>query len=55
MHIILPFIYSSIIYIVERQIFVTRHGESEDNITGRIGGDAPVSCLLNVVVYNSIL
>lgn len=27
----------------ERQIFVTRHGESEDNRTGRIGGDAPVS------------
>ncbi|OAD08155.1 hypothetical protein MUCCIDRAFT_136346, partial [Mucor lusitanicus CBS 277.49] len=27
----------------ERQIFVTRHGESEDNITGRIGGDAPLS------------
>ncbi|KAI9478059.1 MAG: 6-phosphofructo-2-kinase-domain-containing protein [Benjaminiella poitrasii] len=29
--------------LVERQIFVTRHGESEDNITGRIGGDAPLS------------
>ncbi|GAN11364.1 6-phosphofructo-2-kinase [Mucor ambiguus] len=28
---------------LERQIFVTRHGESEDNITGRIGGDAPLS------------
>ncbi|GAN02663.1 6-phosphofructo-2-kinase [Mucor ambiguus] len=27
----------------ERQIFVTRHGESEDNITGKIGGDAPLS------------
>ncbi|KAI8991750.1 6-phosphofructo-2-kinase-domain-containing protein [Mycotypha africana] len=27
----------------ERQIFVTRHGESEDNVTGRIGGDAPLS------------
>ncbi|OAD01493.1 hypothetical protein MUCCIDRAFT_49912 [Mucor lusitanicus CBS 277.49] len=29
--------------LAERQIFVTRHGESEDNITGRIGGDAPLS------------
>ncbi|KAI9485700.1 MAG: 6-phosphofructo-2-kinase-domain-containing protein [Benjaminiella poitrasii] len=28
---------------VERQIFVTRHGESEDNLLGRIGGDAPLS------------
>ncbi|KAI8993698.1 6-phosphofructo-2-kinase-domain-containing protein [Pilobolus umbonatus] len=27
----------------ERQIFLTRHGESEDNVTGRIGGDAPLS------------
>ncbi|KAI8359189.1 6-phosphofructo-2-kinase-domain-containing protein [Blakeslea trispora] len=27
----------------ERQIFVTRHGESEDNVTGRIGGDADLS------------
>lgn len=31
---------------IERQIFVTRHGESEDNLTGRIGGDAPVSKIL---------
>ncbi|RCH78157.1 hypothetical protein CU098_004019 [Rhizopus stolonifer] len=30
-------------YLSERQIFVTRHGESEDNVTGRIGGDAPLS------------
>ncbi|KAG2204588.1 hypothetical protein INT47_012647 [Mucor saturninus] len=29
--------------LAERQIFVTRHGESEDNISGRIGGDAPLS------------
>ncbi|KAI8884488.1 bifunctional 6-phosphofructo-2-kinase/fructose-2,6-bisphosphate 2-phosphatase [Backusella circina FSU 941] len=29
--------------LVERQIFVTRHGESEDNVTGKIGGDAPLS------------
>lgn len=28
---------------IERQIFVTRHGESEDNVTGRIGGDAPLT------------
>ncbi|KAI8968439.1 6-phosphofructo-2-kinase-domain-containing protein [Mycotypha africana] len=31
--------------LAERQIFVTRHGESEDNLTGRIGGDAPLSTL----------
>ncbi|KAI7902654.1 6-phosphofructo-2-kinase-domain-containing protein [Cokeromyces recurvatus] len=29
--------------LAERQIFVTRHGESEDNLLGRIGGDAPLS------------
>ncbi|RUO95651.1 histidine phosphatase superfamily [Jimgerdemannia flammicorona] len=29
----------------ERQIFLTRHGESEDNINGIIGGDAPLSPL----------
>ncbi|KAI8076623.1 6-phosphofructo-2-kinase-domain-containing protein [Gilbertella persicaria] len=29
--------------LAERQIFVTRHGESEDNLTGRIGGDAQLS------------
>ncbi|KAG1219209.1 hypothetical protein G6F35_007678 [Rhizopus arrhizus] len=29
--------------LAERQIFVTRHGESEDNITGRIGGDAALT------------
>ncbi|KAI8379109.1 6-phosphofructo-2-kinase-domain-containing protein [Radiomyces spectabilis] len=29
--------------LAERQIFVTRHGESTDNITGRIGGDASLS------------
>ncbi|KAG0190621.1 hypothetical protein DFQ28_001791 [Apophysomyces sp. BC1034] len=28
---------------VERQIFVTRHGESTDNVVGRIGGDASLS------------
>ncbi|KAF5096317.1 hypothetical protein D0Z00_002824 [Geotrichum galactomycetum] len=27
----------------ERQIWITRHGESEDNATGRIGGDAPLT------------
>ncbi|ORY91882.1 6-phosphofructo-2-kinase-domain-containing protein [Syncephalastrum racemosum] len=27
----------------ERQIFLTRHGESMDNLSGRIGGDAPLS------------
>jgi 6-phosphofructo-2-kinase len=26
--------------LAERQIWITRHGESEDNATGRIGGDA---------------
>ena len=26
-----------------RTIFITRHGQSEDNILGRIGGDAPLS------------
>ncbi|OAD70117.1 hypothetical protein PHYBLDRAFT_134170 [Phycomyces blakesleeanus NRRL 1555(-)] len=26
-----------------RQIFLTRHGESTDNVLGRIGGDAPLS------------
>ncbi|EIE76550.1 hypothetical protein RO3G_01254 [Rhizopus delemar RA 99-880] len=29
--------------LAERQIFVTRHGESEDNLTGRIGGDAALT------------
>ncbi|CEP14530.1 hypothetical protein [Parasitella parasitica] len=29
--------------LAERQIFVTRHGESQDNLTGRIGGDASLS------------
>ncbi|KAI7870627.1 6-phosphofructo-2-kinase-domain-containing protein [Spinellus fusiger] len=29
--------------LAERQIFITRHGESMDNIAGRIGGDAPLS------------
>ena len=24
----------------ERQIWITRHGESQDNLNGRIGGDA---------------
>ena len=27
----------------ERQIWITRHGESEDNAAGRIGGDAPLT------------
>lgn len=27
----------------ERQIWITRHGESEDNVSGRIGGDAPLT------------
>ncbi|KAG0170505.1 hypothetical protein DFQ30_002371 [Apophysomyces sp. BC1015] len=31
--------------LAERQIFVTRHGESADNLSGRIGGDAPLSDL----------
>lgn len=26
-----------------RQIWITRHGESEDNVAGKIGGDAPLS------------
>lgn len=30
-------------YVKERQIFLTRHGESTDNIAKKIGGDAPVS------------
>ncbi|ODQ83226.1 hypothetical protein BABINDRAFT_170204 [Babjeviella inositovora NRRL Y-12698] len=29
--------------LAERQIWVTRHGESEDNVSGRIGGDAPLT------------
>lgn len=29
--------------LAERQIWITRHGESEDNATGRIGGDAPLT------------
>ncbi|KAG2173214.1 hypothetical protein INT43_004588 [Umbelopsis isabellina] len=31
--------------LAERQIFLTRHGESTDNIVDRIGGDAPLSAL----------
>lgn len=34
--------YCFLLVSTERQIFVTRHGESEDNLTGRIGGDAAV-------------
>lgn len=30
------------VVITERQIFLTRHGESMDNIVERIGGDAEV-------------
>ena len=26
-----------------RQIWITRHGESEDNVEGKIGGDAPLT------------
>lgn len=33
---------------IDRQIFLTRHGESTDNILGRIGGDAPVSALMMI-------
>ncbi|CDH54905.1 fructose-6-phosphate 2-kinase fructose-6-biphosphatase [Lichtheimia corymbifera JMRC:FSU:9682] len=29
--------------LADRQIFLTRHGQSEDNVVGRIGGDAPLS------------
>ncbi|KAJ1654922.1 Fructose-2,6-bisphosphatase [Dispira simplex] len=29
--------------LARRQIWITRHGESEDNLSGRIGGDAPLS------------
>lgn len=29
--------------LAERQIWITRHGESEDNATGRIGGDAQLT------------
>ncbi|ANB12513.1 Pfk26p [Sugiyamaella lignohabitans] len=29
--------------LAERQIWITRHGESEDNALGRIGGDAPLT------------
>ncbi|KAK9465063.1 6-phosphofructo-2-kinase-domain-containing protein [Lipomyces arxii] len=29
--------------LAERQIWITRHGESEDNIKGRLGGDASLS------------
>lgn len=29
--------------LAERQIWITRHGESEDNAIGRIGGDAPLT------------
>ncbi|BFZ58036.1 6-phosphofructo-2-kinase [Savitreella phatthalungensis] len=29
--------------LAERLIFITRHGESQDNVEGRIGGDAPLT------------
>ncbi|ODV96983.1 hypothetical protein PACTADRAFT_28860, partial [Pachysolen tannophilus NRRL Y-2460] len=29
--------------LAERQIWITRHGESKDNVLGRIGGDAPLT------------
>jgi 6-phosphofructo-2-kinase len=29
--------------LAERQIWITRHGESDDNALGRIGGDAPLT------------
>ncbi|KAK9475051.1 6-phosphofructo-2-kinase-domain-containing protein [Dipodascopsis tothii] len=29
--------------LAERQIWITRHGESEDNVKGRLGGDASLS------------
>lgn len=29
--------------LAERLIFITRHGESEDNVSGRLGGDAPLT------------
>lgn len=29
--------------LAERQIWITRHGESEDNAIGKIGGDAPLT------------
>lgn len=29
--------------LARRQIFMTRHGETTDNIAGKIGGDALVS------------
>lgn len=29
--------------LADRQIWITRHGESEDNFVGRIGGDAPLT------------
>lgn len=40
-HIVVTLTYFTVL---DRQIFLTRHGESLDNIQGRIGGDAPVSC-----------
>lgn len=39
--------------IIERQIFLTRHGESTDNIVERIGGDAPVR--FNVAIWTETL
>lgn len=46
-----------LVFMLDRQIFLTRHGQSEDNVVGRIGGDAPVSVdieLYNVIQYLSI-
>ena len=31
------------IHILPRTIYLTRHGESEHNLTGRIGGDSQLS------------
>lgn len=32
-------------HLADRQIWITRHGESLDNVSGKIGGDAPLSDL----------
>lgn len=45
--------------LLERQIWITRHGESVDNVLGRIGGDAPLTergqnfakCLSKFMLY----
>ncbi|GBC05581.1 hypothetical protein RclHR1_00630028 [Rhizophagus clarus] len=39
--------------LVDRQIWLTRHGESIDNVKGRIGGDSPVRNLKQISFFQS--